>query len=479
MLPKEMDGPIKLPVPSTKPSVQGRNSFSEFRSGLKSGEKVVILEACPVMQRFVRKAEQDASHDQLLSALKELAEKGQIMHETREFVQYFSQKFRISSDRTMEIINSASRLDIVHLTERQFGNIKSMSFISMKLSSLSLESLLWTLRSLRLDEMIPTERAIMSRMKEAFEFKPSPIQWDNLLDACKGFYQEKHHHTKSAPAEKQGIDFSIFMHQQGDSEPLFTTDQIPEFIIRDINDPVTGQDTHAIFPKGEEWESVDHLIKGGDVIHIKQTKEWQNFVEFLERYFSSAGPKIDESTAIPGGRYGCAQFLKLCAPTLQSSSLGKLSYMVQLAIDEDLLRYQRTLLVWTPVTTKKNYEEDNANKLRAVQLAVVEVLKENRGGISLAQLPLYLKRKLSFHLDLQELGFSKLKDLLLTIPNVEIVLKGTNHPFAIWKPSKKKTISDTEEVSKSMDEILHDCKQGLPGSRVEMMLYAKFGHPIN
>lgn len=200
----------------------------------------------------------------------------------------------------------------------------------------------------------------------------------------------------------------------------------------------------------------------------------------MDSYFSSNGLKIDENTAIPGGRYGCAQFLKMCGPsTLQYCSLGKLSYMVQLAIDEDLLRYQRTLLVWTPVSNKKSFEQDNSSKLRDVQHAIIEVLKENKAGVSLAQLPLYLKRKLSFYLDLTELGFSKLKDLLMTMPNVEIVLRGTNHPFAVYKPHKKRPVSDSEDITKSINEIISDCKQGLPGSRIETMLHAKFGHAVN
>jgi hypothetical protein len=52
--------------------------------------------------------------------------------------------------------------------------------------------------------------------------------------------------------------------------------------------------------------------------------------------------------SIPGGRYGCAQFIRHCGPVeLKNCSLGKLSSFVQYAISKDFLRYQRTLLVWT------------------------------------------------------------------------------------------------------------------------------------
>jgi OST-HTH/LOTUS domain len=61
----------------------------------------------------------------------------------------------------------------------------------------------------------------------------------------------------------------------------------------------------------------------------------------------------------------------------------------------------------------------------------VEILAESKTGMSLAQLPLYLKRKLPFTLDLNELGFPKLKDLILSMSDrIKLELRGHNHPFA-------------------------------------------------
>jgi hypothetical protein len=42
-----------------------------------------------------------------------------------------------------------------------------------------------------------------------------------------------------------------------------------------------------------------------------------------------------------------------------------------------------------------------------------------------------LKRKINFSLNLQELGFAKLKDLVLSMSEqVSLELRGHNHPFA-------------------------------------------------
>jgi len=60
-------------------------------------------------------------------------------------------------------------------------------------------------------------------------------------------------------------------------------------------------------------------------------------------------------------------------------------------------------------------------------------------GVSLAQLPMHLKRSLKFELNVSDLGFPKFKDLLLSMPEVvSIELKGVNHPFAFLSKGTKK-----------------------------------------
>lgn len=59
------------------------------------------------------------------------------------------------------------------------------------------------------------------------------------------------------------------------------------------------------------------------------------------------------------------------------------------------------------------------------------MLAENRNGISLAQLPIQIKNKLDFTLNLNELGFAKMKDLILSMKDdVVLDLKGHSHPLA-------------------------------------------------
>ena len=107
-----------------------------------------------------------------------------------------------------------------------------------------------------------------------------------------------------------------------------------------------------------------------------------------------------------------------------------------------MLRYHKTLLVWTTTVDKHKklaeemQKESHKNaaiqaKLSVVKNALIEILAESKTGMSLAQLPLYMRRKLPFQLDLNELGFPKLKDLILSMSDrIKLELRGHNHPFA-------------------------------------------------
>ena len=62
---------------------------------------------------------------------------------------------------------------------------------------------------------------------------------------------------------------------------------------------------------------------------------------------------------------------------------------------------------------------------------MIEILIENPEGMSLAQFPMHIGKKLPFKLDLNEIGFPKLKDLIISMNDkIKLELRGTNHPFA-------------------------------------------------
>jgi len=52
--------------------------------------------------------------------------------------------------------------------------------ISLHLEYLSLQSLVWTIKSIKLDLMTPTEKLVLSRIKECFALKLTPKSWEMI-----------------------------------------------------------------------------------------------------------------------------------------------------------------------------------------------------------------------------------------------------------------------------------------------------------
>ena len=102
--------------------------------------------------------------------------------------------------------------------------------------------MLWILRSLKSDEMLPTERAIQSRMKEAFDVKPNTTQWKQLLESIK---TRKERHGKSKSDTLQSSNF------------ITSNVEIPSFSVSNMMDSITGTEMAVIYPEGEEWTAVD------------------------------------------------------------------------------------------------------------------------------------------------------------------------------------------------------------------------------
>ena len=132
---------------------------------------------------------------------------------------------------------------------------------------------------------------------------------------------------------------------------------------------------------------------------------------------------------------------------------------------DDLLRYHKTLLVWTANVDKyKTVSRDlstpdkplsgkASHKLQIVQTTLLNILRENKSGLSLAQIPLYLKRRLNFRLEWNELGYPKLKDFILSMPDkIWLDQRGHNHPYAKLVMQKGHTYS--EEIKKPSGESL-------------------------
>ena len=360
----------------------------------------------------------------VMEKLYDLAKNGIIMVDIDDLEKLLCESYvnHLTKSVLKQTIKELEEKNLILNTKKQIATNPEQNYISLKLSSISLECVMWVLKSLENDEMSPIERSIQGRFKESFGIKLSTQDWTKFLKAIQ--------------------------------EPSPIPDDEYQFDVIEIDDMVTGCKTYSIYPKGKWWHSLDISLKDSEIDH-ELFNEFINFMKSCFLEIETKNPK-ESDWSIPGGRYGCAQFVKCCGTTrLKTCSLGQLSQFIQYGITKDILRYKRTLLLWNKNPMKNAHVDTSPEDLKSIQTrktevieklnmvkqTILEILKENSSGISLAQLPSQLKSKLSFPLDLNELGFVKLKELLKTMSGQVIVeLRNGNCPFAQLKPTKNQTL---------------------------------------
>ena len=368
----------------------------------------------------------------LQGELRKLAFQGELMIPKDQFIQMIDETIRTKfNKKTEQVLENAQAAEIIHVTTRKFADDLSFNYVSLQLQTITVESLGWICRSIKRDAMTPTEKLIISRVKECFGFKLESKAWRTLLNFLLGY-------------QKSNRKLPI-----GDSTGILP------LRISAIIDPSTGTELHAVYIKGEEWVAEDMGTMD------ENSQAWKMFVAFLDDYFREDEEEVQkrsqiagEPKSILGGRYGCAQFIKACGPDeLRKESLGKLNLYVQEAINRGIIRYQRTLLVKNTQASifEGKYEtadqtggnsdplnETRLQQLKLIKQAIIEMLAENPEGLSLAQIPQFLRRKISFSYNLVDLGFPKLKNLLATMTDdIKVDLSGTNHSFASLKHPEK------------------------------------------
>jgi len=91
--------------------------------------------------------------------------------------------------------------------------------------------------------------------------------------------------------------------------------------LKNIKDPLIHENTYGLF-LGEG------VVEDEYIPDLEKKPEWSLFVEFLKEFFNNAS-KDKNNRILKGGRYGCAQFIKLLGPPkLRELSLGRLTLFV-------------------------------------------------------------------------------------------------------------------------------------------------------
>ena len=392
----------------------------------------------------------------LQDLFREQARNGLLMLEKPEFLLFLSQKLissRLSTPETLTfLLQQAENQHIFHTTIRRFGSDSNVfPYISMHLDQLSLESLIWVLRSLMKDSMTPTEKLILGRIKETFSLKITSETLKRILE------------TLSLKIDKNSL---IKVHKELSPLRIEKSENSEEI---------------CVFLAWEKWKCEDQ-----GVLSVFDQEDWDEFLDFLRKFyynspfssqisFKSVENSLEKNEGkkkngyfnkkflknfIPGGKYGCCQYIKCCGtPRLKQISFGKLSLFVQEAINRRILEYYKTLLISTEKlripcvkleekeekTEKNERNQDFCENQRILEIKeiIMKIIGSFPQGINLARLPKMIQFYTNFPFDCQDFGFKKLKDFLNIFKEVEMLEFGDNIVAKIRK--NKENFGDFKE----------------------------------
>jgi len=157
---------------------------------------------------------------------------------------------------------------------------------------------------------------------------------------------------------------------------------------------------------------------------------------------------------------------------------------VQEAINLGVIRYYKTLLIKNNIKEEESVVNDSSSifslecsvhssekhdamkqksvKIKMLQKNLVQILRENKEGVLLSQLPTLLKKKTFFEYSLHELGFPKLKNFINSLADRVVIHVGdSNNAVAFLNSS----ISQTSHLSsKSKSKLQLQSPQFVPGA---------------
>eukprot|EP00828_Plagiopyla_frontata_P015104 TRINITY_DN1962_c0_g1_i2.p1 TRINITY_DN1962_c0_g1~~TRINITY_DN1962_c0_g1_i2.p1 ORF type:complete len:537 (+),score=57.84 TRINITY_DN1962_c0_g1_i2:178-1788(+) len=186
------------------------------------------------------------------------AESGQLMitkqgfrHTLKSFITNQKQWYTEKEQQLdiAEIVKEAEVNELLHTTIRNFDSKaltiqdESQVFVSLQLDCLTMQSLIWVLRSIRQDLMTPTEKLIQSRIKQCFKLKLNQKQWDGIIAAIKRqkFVSNSGTNTLFFSEYLQQVELNI----QQRFRP-------PKLMIKRMKDPLIGNDTQVIYFRNQE-----------------------------------------------------------------------------------------------------------------------------------------------------------------------------------------------------------------------------------
>jgi len=329
--------------------------------------------------------------------------------------------------RVVDVLESDFRCSTLHKTTRSFGDFITLKYFSLCLTTVSVESIVWILKSIRNDLMQPNESLMFSRFKEYFAIKIAMKEWKRLIE---GLVKSKELITHFNQYRDVFGELEIREIEEGSF--LFLLRGV-SWVYEDLSEVRDSDlDYQAFLAYIDEFFTDETL----DTDKEAERRKWLSSVESSKKRSTILSMESNTkkfmqsesiSKAIPGGKYGCTLLIKNCGTLLlKQLSIGRIYALIKHGLNNQVISHLKTHIVKNepkvaPLTQNRDQQ------ILDLQQYVLELLAE-QDSVTLAQLPLLLQKKTHKFYNFQELGFIKLKNFLMTLEDkIELTRSSNNH----------------------------------------------------
>jgi hypothetical protein len=208
------------------------------------------------------------------------AYRGNLMHEYEDFKQSLYDKFVLERGTYSrvdfeDLFEEFKNMSFIHVTVRKFGDTKPLKYVSILLTSLSIEAIVWILLSIKNDKMKPTDKLVLSRFKEYFLLKVSQKDWNAAMDY---FYENPEKLNPTALLPK----ICLVDEKETSSKKKELT------LIKSEGDTNKDEKLTSAY----HFEVKNDLWEYEDVAELdeKDEEDWANFKRFIDNFFGEEVP---------------------------------------------------------------------------------------------------------------------------------------------------------------------------------------------
>lgn len=406
----------------------------------KSPSKFLITFFTSQMVKIEGNTIQDVMRKFIQEKLIKEASKGILQIELEKLATELGKEYQMNDHKALYWIEKQSEIGLWNLNVRIFDSCTESRFISLNLSTVSVQAIIWVLMSIKNDCMQPTETLIHSRFKECFNVKVTIKDWKLFIEEVTVNFKllKKMNRYKDIFGEvdvqttNEGVVIFTIKNNSWPYEDLLKVD--PENF--DYREFLNFIDTYLadslIKPEEDCYLSAENKKKNQSDYHTLMKKKSYSSGNSFYSEFNKIKESYDKKS-VRGGKYGCAMMVKNCGTErLKHLSIGHLIALISLALHQQIIIHHKTLIIKNTKKKEENSLEREAI-IRNVQRIIIEILTENnKKGVTLAQLPFFISRKMGKTFNFEELGFPKLKNFLVTLEDKILLEKSHNNHIKIF-----------------------------------------------